>query len=198
MCHDIPWDFMFQYTKGERVTCEEVKVEAGYVFGSMREQATAAGVLPNSFHRSAEFIWRSRSSFHACHQPKLKPKAAPIEPVPLFFGMASEEEPWYKAFPEPTETAPVFPQEKLLRMFQMVGDICNAGCLLIDLRRTDYEGGTIKGSLNIPAQSFYYNMAVLYRLCRGDGVNVISRVLFYCGMVLTPIPSRRSYSLPVL
>ena len=78
----------------------------------------------------------------------------------------------------------MLPKEKLLRMFQMVGDICNAGCLLIDLRRTDYEGGTIKGSLNIPAQSFYYNMAVLYRLCRGDGVNVMSRVLFYCGMSL--------------
>jgi arsenical-resistance protein 2 len=24
-------------------------------------------------------------------------------------------------------------------------------------------------------------MATLYRLCRGDGVNVISRVMFYCG-----------------
>lgn len=63
----------------------------------------------------------------------------------------------------------------------MLGDVLEAGMLLIDLRRTDYEGGTIRGSLNIPAQSFYMNMATLYRLCRGDGVSVISRVLFYCG-----------------
>lgn len=35
--------------------------------------------------------------------------------------------------------------------------------------------------MNIPAQSFYQNMATLYRLCQGDGHSVISRVMFYCG-----------------
>ena len=95
--------------------------------------------------------------------------------------MASDEQPWYKAFPEPTETATSFKKENVLRLFHTIGDILNAGMLLIDLRRTDYEGGTIRGSLNIPAQSFYMNMATLYRLCKGDGVNVITRVLFYCG-----------------
>jgi arsenical-resistance protein 2 len=33
----------------------------------------------------------------------------------------------------------------------------------------------------MPAQSFYQNMATLYRLCKGSGVNAISRVMFYCG-----------------
>lgn len=96
--------------------------------------------------------------------------------------MAQQDEtPWHAAFPAPTTTAPTFAKDQLLRFYQMLGDILEAGMLLIDLRRIDYEGGTIRGSLNIPAQSFYMNMATLYRLCRGDGVNVISRVLFYCG-----------------
>ncbi|KAF2099432.1 hypothetical protein NA57DRAFT_55402 [Rhizodiscina lignyota] len=95
--------------------------------------------------------------------------------------MASEGQPWYAAFPEPTETAPIFKKENLLRLFQTLGDVLEAGMLLIDLRRNDYEGGTVRGSLNIPAQSFYMNMGTLYRLCKGDGVNVITRVLFYCG-----------------
>jgi arsenical-resistance protein 2 len=95
--------------------------------------------------------------------------------------MAQEEPPWHAAFPPPTRTAPLFKKEDLLRQISILGDLLNAGTLLIDVRRTDYEGGTIRGSLNLPAQSFYMNMATLYRLCKGDGVSVISRVMFYCG-----------------
>ncbi|KAK5107555.1 hypothetical protein LTR62_001043 [Meristemomyces frigidus] len=29
--------------------------------------------------------------------------------------------------------------------------------LIVDVRRTDYEGGAIRGSLNIPAQGFWWN-----------------------------------------
>jgi arsenical-resistance protein 2 len=78
-------------------------------------------------------------------------------------------------------TAPALKKERLLSLFQTLGSVLDAGMLLIDLRRTDYEGGTIRGSLNLPAQSFYYNMPTLYRLCKGDGVNVMTRVVFYCG-----------------
>lgn len=92
-----------------------------------------------------------------------------------------EEPPWWEKFPVATRTAPVYSKETLLRQSAILGDILNAGTLLIDVRRTDYEGGTIRGSLNMPAQSFPYHMETLYRLCHGDGVNVISRVMFYCG-----------------
>jgi arsenical-resistance protein 2 len=98
--------------------------------------------------------------------------------------MAQEELPWYASLPTPTRTASLYPKEDLLRQFNILGDILNAGTLLIDVRRTDYEGGTIRGSLNIPAQSFFMNMATLYRLCQGDGVSVISRIMFYCGRCL--------------
>lgn len=50
--------------------------------------------------------------------------------------------------------------------------------LLVDVRRTDFEGGTIKGSLNLPAHSFYMNRAVLFDLCKRAGVK---KVAFYCG-----------------
>jgi len=84
-------------------------------------------------------------------------------------------------FPPPTTECQRIPKERLLTQFQILGDILNAGTLLIDVRRTDYEGGAIRGSLNMPAQSFPLNMATLFRLCQGDGLSVISRVVFYCG-----------------
>jgi hypothetical protein len=89
--------------------------------------------------------------------------------------------------PEPTTTCQVIPKEQLLRQYQILGDVLNAGTLLIDVRRTDYEGGTIRGSLNMPAQSFPYNMSTLFRLCQGDGLSVISRVVFYCGKFVSTV-----------
>ncbi|KAF2756635.1 hypothetical protein EJ05DRAFT_70936 [Pseudovirgaria hyperparasitica] len=49
--------------------------------------------------------------------------------------------------------------------------------LLIDVRRNDYLGGAIKGSLNLPAETFHANRAELYELCRRAGV---AEVVFYC------------------
>ncbi|KAF2403924.1 hypothetical protein EJ06DRAFT_505356 [Trichodelitschia bisporula] len=95
--------------------------------------------------------------------------------------MVQEEQPWWASLPPPVQTAPLYKKENLLRQYAIIGDILNAGTLLIDVRRTDYEGGAIRGSLNMPAQSFYLNMPTLYRLCQGDGSSVITRVMFYCG-----------------
>ncbi|KAF2218581.1 Rhodanese-like domain-containing protein [Elsinoe ampelina] len=50
--------------------------------------------------------------------------------------------------------------------------------LLIDVRRTDHEGGTIHSSLNLPAQTFYHSRSTLARLCVAAKVTV---VVFYCG-----------------
>ena len=86
-------------------------------------------------------------------------------------------------FPQPRSEARPLKKEQLVRQFAVLGDLLSAGALLIDVRRTDYEGGTIRGSLNMPAQSFPMNMATLYRLCAGDGLSVMSRVIFYCGML---------------
>lgn len=40
------------------------------------------------------------------------------------------------------------------------------------------QGGTIKTSMNLPAQSFYQTRKVLFDLCERAG---ITKVIFYCG-----------------
>jgi hypothetical protein len=109
-------------------------------------------------------------------------------PIPASDPVQSYEHPAQMAlndpasrFPQPRSQAPVIEREQLVRQFMILGDLLNAGTLLVDVRRTDYEGGTIRGSLNLPAQSFPLQMSTLYRLCAGDGLAVISRVVFYCG-----------------
>lgn len=86
--------------------------------------------------------------------------------------MTEDSKPWHAAFPAPRTTAPVITREEVLT------DLTSDGLLLVDVRRTDFEGGTIKGSLNLPAHSFYMNRAVLFDLCKRAGVK---RVAFYCG-----------------
>lgn len=79
---------------------------------------------------------------------------------------------WYDAFPAPRHTAPLLPREVVL------SSLSSPELLLVDVRRTDFEGGTIKGSLNLPAHSFFMNRGVLYDLCKRAGVKQIA---FYCG-----------------
>lgn len=83
---------------------------------------------------------------------------------------------WWDAFPAPRHTAPLLPREAAL------SDLASPDLLVVDVRRSDYEGGTIRGSLNLPAQSFYLNRAVLYDLCKRAG---IKQVAFYCGTSTT-------------
>jgi arsenical-resistance protein 2 len=50
--------------------------------------------------------------------------------------------------------------------------------VLVDLRRTDYQGGTIHGSINLPAQSLYHTITSLYAIFKAAGVGT---VIWYCG-----------------
>lgn len=79
---------------------------------------------------------------------------------------------WTDAFPAPRTTAPTISREEAL------SDLSSPESLIVDVRRTDYEGGTIRGSINLPAHSFYMNRGVLFDLCKRAGVK---RVAFYCG-----------------
>lgn len=58
------------------------------------------------------------------------------------------------------------------------GSSSNRDFLLVDVRRTDWEGGTVATSINLPEQSFYQTRPAVYRLCKQAG---IKRVIFYCG-----------------
>lgn len=62
---------------------------------------------------------------------------------------ATETQPWYTAFPAPTVTAPIMPRRRAAQMLSLKGV---AAILVIDVRRTDFEGGMITSGLNIPAQ----------------------------------------------
>ena len=77
------------------------------------------------------------------------------------FKMASDQ-PWHAAFPAPTMTADVMPRKRAL----MVLSMRIASMLIVDVRRTDYEGGAIRGSINIPAQGFWWNRGMLYELAK--------------------------------
>ncbi|KAJ6167921.1 hypothetical protein N7497_000764 [Penicillium chrysogenum] len=73
--------------------------------------------------------------------------------------------------------APSISREELV---QWIRDGKQAGkdFILVDLRRTDYEGGTIQGSLNLPAQSLYPTIPTLYSLVSNSSVKY---VIWYCG-----------------
>lgn len=68
-----------------------------------------------------------------------------------------DEQPWHVAFPAPRLTADTMPATRA----QMILSMKIASMLIIDVRRTDYEGGAIRGSLNIPAQGFWWNRGIL-------------------------------------
>ncbi|KAF2118261.1 Rhodanese-like domain-containing protein [Lophiotrema nucula] len=79
---------------------------------------------------------------------------------------------WWDPFPAPRHTADLISREEVLSR------LSDPTLLLVDVRRTDFEGGTIRGSLNLAAQSFYYNRGPVYDLCKRAGVK---QVAFYCG-----------------
>lgn len=73
--------------------------------------------------------------------------------------MSTTTEPWHTAFPAPQSTVEKMPKERAMTMLSIKG---LASMLVIDVRRTDYEGGAIRSSLNIPAQGFWWNRQMLY------------------------------------
>ena len=90
----------------------------------------------------------------------------------------STDRAWHENFPEPRHKNPNhIEKEEVLRQLQ-AGDLPGRDYLLVDLRRNDHEGGTIQGSLNLPAQSLHYSLPTLLSLCQLGG---IKKVIWYCG-----------------
>ena len=90
----------------------------------------------------------------------------------------STDRAWHENFPEPRNKTPIhISKEGVLRRLQ-AGNTHGKDYLLVDLRRNDHEGGTIQGSLNLPAQSLHYSLRTLLSLCQSGG---IKEVIWYCG-----------------
>ncbi|EXJ74496.1 oxidoreductase [Cladophialophora psammophila CBS 110553] len=85
---------------------------------------------------------------------------------------------WYDAYPKPRTQSPATLSRQELLQWLQDGKKPGADFLLVDLRRTDHEGGTIKGSINLPAQSLYHSLPTLLTLCQNAGVRT---VIWYCG-----------------
>ncbi|SPO04111.1 related to arsenate reductase (Arc2) [Cephalotrichum gorgonifer] len=88
--------------------------------------------------------------------------------------------PWYAAYPAPRNAQPEsLTREQVLEMLKS-SDPSGGGArkfLLVDLRRNDHEGGTIQGSINLPAQSLYPTIPTLYSIFKAAGIQT---VIWYC------------------
>ena len=88
---------------------------------------------------------------------------------------------WWEAFPEAQSSVPRIEASEvkdLLEKDATAGPGAVRDFLLVDVRRTDWEGGTVATSINLPAHTLYQTRPVVYRLCKQAG---IKRIIFYCG-----------------
>ncbi|KAF2687104.1 Rhodanese-like protein [Lentithecium fluviatile CBS 122367] len=84
--------------------------------------------------------------------------------------------PWHAAYPAPRNPTPAsMTREEVLAMMKQ--SQAGRDFVLVDLRRNDHEGGTIRGSINLPAQSLYPMISTLYTLFKAAGVK---KIVWYC------------------
>jgi len=102
-----------------------------------------------------------------------------------------EKDSWSTAFPAPKCSPTGISCDDLMKLFDDM-DISGEpkSFLIVDVRREDFEGGLIKGALNLPAQSFYYSRKPLLELCDRVG---FKKVIFYCGQCETRGPRCSSW-----
>jgi arsenical-resistance protein 2 len=88
--------------------------------------------------------------------------------------------PWWTDFPEPQSIAPTVEPEHVFQLLQAreLSETKPRDFLLVDARRDDCTGGTIRGAMNLPAHSFYPTRKTVYDLFKQAG---IKKVVFYCG-----------------
>ncbi|KAI0912756.1 Rhodanese-like domain-containing protein [Ustulina deusta] len=91
--------------------------------------------------------------------------------------MMEPEQPWHAAFPAAKTAKPAaLSREEVLDRLRAGG--VGRDFILVDVRRNDYEGGTIRGAINLPAQSLFPTIPTLYQLFKNAGIQYI---IWYCG-----------------
>ncbi|KAK3681343.1 Rhodanese-like domain-containing protein [Podospora appendiculata] len=93
---------------------------------------------------------------------------------------ATTPAPWYAAYPAAQSEVVTISREEVLAMLQNLDGKSEDArdFVLVDLRRNDFEGGTIRGSINLPAQSLYPTLPVIYGIFKAAG---LKKVIWYCG-----------------
>jgi len=92
--------------------------------------------------------------------------------------MTEEPPPWHAAYPAPRTTNPPSVSRAELRAWLKEGQTPGVNFVLVDLRRNDHEGGTIRGAINLPAQTLYPSIPTLYNVFSRAG---IQEIIWYCG-----------------
>ncbi|KAF3038544.1 hypothetical protein E8E12_008786 [Didymella heteroderae] len=91
--------------------------------------------------------------------------------------VTSPPPPWHAAYPAPRTTPVTILREDVLNMIKRSASTSSKEYILVDLRRNDHEGGTICGSINLPAQSLYPTIPTLYTLFKSAGLR---KIIWYC------------------
>ncbi|KAH9904974.1 Rhodanese-like domain-containing protein [Xylariomycetidae sp. FL2044] len=99
--------------------------------------------------------------------------------------MASQQDaaaaapPWHAAFPAPrTTSVDAVTKEEVLELLKNSSKQAGVDYVIVDLRRNDHEGGTIRTTINLPAQSLYPSIPTLYNMFKAAGV---AKVIWFCG-----------------
>ncbi|KAJ6442828.1 Rhodanese-like protein [Purpureocillium lavendulum] len=96
-------------------------------------------------------------------------------------GTAAAAPPWWAAFPEPKASCHRLEAADVMQLLESHASLgphsSDRSFLLVDVRRADWEGGTVATSINLPAQTLYQTRPVIYQLCKQAGVKT---VIFYC------------------
>ncbi|GAA5907829.1 uncharacterized protein JCM6883_001906 [Sporobolomyces salmoneus] len=106
----------------------------------------------------------------------VQPPAASALPT----GSNAEEKPWHAAFPTPRSslndgTLSSITTAELREKIKQQSDLSKRDFLVVDVRRTDFEDGFIRGAVNLPAHSFYPTLDSLVPF-----LSSYKQVIFHC------------------
>ncbi|KAJ3119723.1 hypothetical protein HK098_005210 [Nowakowskiella sp. JEL0407] len=82
---------------------------------------------------------------------------------------------WWDEFPKGKSIPESWDAEKVAELLNDPNEVGGKTYLLVDVRRTDYGGGYVVGSINTPAQAFYPNIDDFIAK-----YSHVSKVFFYC------------------
>ncbi|KIO28978.1 hypothetical protein M407DRAFT_242790 [Tulasnella calospora MUT 4182] len=100
--------------------------------------------------------------------------SAPVASPPTE-ALAKPSAPWHAIFPSPQSTPQAISPEELATLLRENFAAVGKDFLIIDARRTDFEGACIRGAINLPAHSFYQTLPTIVA-----ALSNIPKVIFHC------------------
>ncbi|KAJ3125689.1 hypothetical protein HK098_008281 [Nowakowskiella sp. JEL0407] len=82
---------------------------------------------------------------------------------------------WWEEYPATISNPERFSAEQVAELYSSPEESVGKTFLVVDVRRADYGGGHVKGSVNVPAQSFYDNRKEFV-----EKYSHIPKLYFYC------------------